>query len=202
MKDLRDREVIKQRYDYSCGSAALATLLHYGFAEPVTERDVLTAVFDTLDDDAAALRRKEGLSLLDLQRVADSRGYRSQGFRLLPEHLPRLRGPVIVFIKPYGYEHFAVLRGTKGDRVFLADPSRGNIRQPAYRFLHDWLDESGKGIVFVVEPQQGLPAKPSPLAVPVEGDAQPELMTARQLLSVTSPPARLPFRGGLERPGF
>jgi predicted double-glycine peptidase len=202
MKELRDQNVIKQRFDYSCGSAALATLLHYGFGEAVTEREVLAAVFDTLSDEDASLRREEGLSLLDLQRVAEARGYRAQGFRLLPEHLPLLRGPVIVFIKPYGYEHFAVLRGVKSDRVFLADPSRGNLRQPAYRFLHDWIDESGKGVVFVVEPQGGLPAKPSPLAVPVDGSAQPELMTARQLLTVSSPPARLPIREGLERPGF
>jgi len=202
MKELRDQNVIKQRYDYSCGSAALATLLHFGFDDDVTERDVLAAVFDTLSDDDASLRRKEGLSLLDLQRVARSRGYRAQGFRLLPEHLPLLRGPVIVFIKPFGYEHFAVLRGTKGDRVYLADPSRGNLRQPAYRFLHDWVGEDGKGIVFVVEPMQGLPSRPSPLAVPVDGSPQPELMTVRQLLSVGSPPGRLPILEGYERPRF
>jgi predicted double-glycine peptidase len=202
MKDFRDRNVIKQRFDYSCGSAALATLLHYGFGDTVDERDVLAAVFDTLSDDDASQRRKDGLSLLDLQRVAQSRGYRAQGFRLLPEHLPLLRGPVIVFIKPFGYEHFAVLRGTKGDRVFLADPSRGNLRQPAYRFLDDWLDESGKGVVFVVEPMDGLPTQPSPLAVPAAGSPQPELMTVRQLLFVGSPPARPPIREGLERPRF
>ena len=59
--------------------------------------------------------------------------------------LPRLGGPVIVFIEPRGYKHFVVLRGTRGDRVYLADPSRGNIRMPAYRFLDSWLGENGTG---------------------------------------------------------
>ncbi len=30
MKDLRDLNLIKQRFDYSCGAAALATILRYG----------------------------------------------------------------------------------------------------------------------------------------------------------------------------
>ena len=198
----RDANVIKQRYDYSCGSAALATLLHFGFGESITERDVLAEVFATLSETDKTQRTSEGLSLLDLQRVAQARGYRAQGFRLLPEHLPLLRGPVIVFIKPFGYEHFAVLRGTKSDRVFLADPSRGNLRQPAYRFLDDWLDEDGKGVVFVVEPRDGLPALPSALAVADDVEAQPELMTVRQLLQVGSPPARLPVRDHFKSPRF
>ncbi len=30
MKDLRDQKLVKQRFDYSCGAAALATVLRYG----------------------------------------------------------------------------------------------------------------------------------------------------------------------------
>ncbi len=30
MKDLRDQKLVKQRFDYSCGAAALATILRYG----------------------------------------------------------------------------------------------------------------------------------------------------------------------------
>ena len=31
LKDLRDENLVKQRFDYSCGAAALATILRYGF---------------------------------------------------------------------------------------------------------------------------------------------------------------------------
>jgi len=37
------KATIHQAYDFSCGSAALATLLTYGYGLPVTERQVLPA---------------------------------------------------------------------------------------------------------------------------------------------------------------
>ena len=84
MKDLRDKDLVKQRLDYSCGAAALATILRYGFGDEVTEREILVALFDLLSEDEEGLRRKEGFSLLDLQHVAQARGYKAQGFRLEP----------------------------------------------------------------------------------------------------------------------
>jgi hypothetical protein len=74
----------------------------------------------------------------------------------------------------------------------LADPSRGNIRMPAYRFLDTWLGEKSNGIIFVVEPKDGLPDYESPLSVPVDGLPQPEIMTAREMLAVGNPYLRLP----------
>ena len=189
-KALRDENLVVQRFDYSCGSAVLATLMRYGYGHEVGERDILNAVFETLSGDDAALRRSEGLSLLDLQRGAQARGFRAQGFKLRPEDLRRLKGPVIVFISPRGYDHFAVLRGVRGSRVYLADPSRGNLRQPAYAFLDSWLGDDGKGIIFAVEPEGGgdYDVALKPLG---DGPTQPELLTARQMLKVGSPFTRL-----------
>ena len=192
MKDLRDKDLVKQRLDYSCGAAALATILRHGFGDEVTERDILIDLFDLLSEDEEGLRRKEGFSLLDLQQVSQARGYKAQGFRLAPEYLPKLGGPVIVFIEPRGYKHFAVLRGIRGDRVYLADPSRGNIRMPAYQFLDGWLGEEGKGVIFVVEPKDGPPDRDTVLGPPTDGLPQPEIMTAREMLAVGSPFVRLP----------
>ncbi len=192
MKELRDQNLVKQRLDYSCGAAALATILRYGFGDEVTEREILVDLFDLLSKDEKRLRRKEGFSLLDLQRVAQARGYKAQGFRLAPEYLPKLGGPVIVFIEPRGYKHFAVFRGVKGDRIYLADPSRGNVRMPAYRFLDNWLREKGKGIIFVIEPKDGLPDGDFPLGLLTDGLPQPEIMTAREMLAVGNPFVRLP----------
>ena len=50
MKDLRDQGLVKQRFDYSCGAAALATVLRYGFGDEVTERDILTEHFGLLPE--------------------------------------------------------------------------------------------------------------------------------------------------------
>jgi predicted double-glycine peptidase len=192
IRDARDRNLVKQRFDFSCGAAALATLLRFGLGEDVSERAILSQLFDLLSDDERTTVRTTGFSLLHLQRVAQARGYNAQGFRLAPEHVAMLGGPVIVFIEPRGYQHFAVLRGVRDDRVYLADPSRGNIRMPGYTFLKDWLQDDGMGIIFVVEPKAGLPDGGTSLTVPTTGLSQPELMTAREMLAVGGSLVQLP----------
>lgn len=182
MKDLRDQNVVKQRFDFSCGAAALATLLRYGFGESVTEGQILDGLFDLPSEDEKAIRRRTGFSLLDLQRVAQMRGYAAEGFRLEPAQLPMLGGPVIVFIEPRGYKHFAVLRGIRGDRVYLADPSRGNIRMPMHTFLDTWLQNDGRGIIFAVEPKSGVSASPTLTALGQTG--RPEVVAIRELLRI------------------
>ncbi|MGE3538075.1 MAG: C39 family peptidase, partial [Candidatus Tectimicrobiota bacterium] len=191
-KPLRARRLVRQAYDYSCGAAAIATLLTYVLQDPITEAEVLQQALSVLSEDEEALRKKEGLSLLDLQQIAQARGHRAQGFRLAPSFLPRLHGPVMVFIKPQHYEHFAVLHGVRGDRVFLADPSRGNIRLPLYAFLDMWLDNTGQGIIFVIERTDGRSPVILPLPAHLAGQARPELLSVRQLLEVGTPAVRFP----------
>jgi hypothetical protein len=192
MKDLRDENLVRQRFDFSCGAAALATLIRYGLGEEITEREVLVELFELLSEEEKTTVRETGFSLLHLQRVAQAREFNAQGFRLEPDQLAMLAGPVIVFIEPRGYQHFAVLRGLRGDRVYLADPSRGNIRMPVYKFLESWVQDDGQGIIFVVEPTTGLPESPTPLTLAAEGLPQPEIMTVREMLAVGSPSTRLP----------
>lgn len=192
MKDLRDANVIKQQFDYSCGAAALATLFRYGFGENVTERDVMAQLLGSLSAEELQATLQQGFSLLDLQRVAQARGYQAEGFRLEPQALSQLSGPVIVFIQPRGYRHFAVLRGIEGDRVYLADPSLGNVRMPMYRFLEGWRDASGTGVIFVIEPQSSQPRGTTALTLSISGVPQPEIMTAREMLAVGNPFVALP----------
>lgn len=194
LQELRDLNVVKQQLDFSCGAAALATILRYGFGEDVTEEQVLRELYGLLSDDEQADIRATGFSLLNLQQVAQARGYRAAGFRLQPDQLAMLNGPVIVFIEPRGYRHFAVLRGFRGDRVYLADPSRGNVRMPAYRFIDDWLQDDGNGIIFVVEPEDGLPAGSSVLGELDARGSLPEIVSAREMLWIGNPAAGLPER--------
>lgn len=151
----RDMGVVKQGFDYSCGAAALATLLTYGLNDPVGEDTLLRALLEPLSPDQMAALQKNGLSFLDLQRLAQSRGHKAQGFRIGRDQFVKLSYPVIVFIRPHGYRHFAVFKGVRGDRVYLADPSLGNVRMPLYRFLDMWANEAGQGIIFAVERKDG-----------------------------------------------
>ena len=183
----RDAGVVKQRFDYSCGSAALATLLTYGLNDPVDEPTLLRALLEPLSADELGALQKKGLSLLDLQRLAQKRGHKAQGFRLHASQLAKLSRPVIVFIKPGGYEHFAVLKGVHGGRAYLADPSLGNVRMPLYRFFDMWADESGRGVIFVVERASG--GWPERYPLQLAGAAEPPLeqLSAERMLSIGAP---------------
>jgi len=189
MLDFRDENLIRQQYDYSCGAAALATLLRFGLDDPVTEQQIVADLFAGLAKGDAETREKEGFSLFDLQQVAQKRGYKAEGFRLKPQDIAQLNGPVIVFLETLGYKHFAVLKGVRGDRVYLADPSRGNIRMPAYRFLEAWMRD-GSGIVFVVEPRDARPDLKNVLRPSATGLTQPEIIGVRELLAERAPFAR------------
>jgi len=191
-RELRDRGVVRQQHDYSCGAAAFSTLLLHGLADPVSEEDLLRDVFSGTTEAQERLIRNKGLSLLDMQRIARGRGYKARGFRLGADGLARLRRPVLVFIQPLGYQHFAVLKGIRGDRAFLADPSQGNWVLPLTRFLDMWQDASGKGVIFAVERQDGRWPPRSPLYLDEEGPRAVPLGT-RALLESVRPGADLPL---------
>jgi predicted double-glycine peptidase len=187
LRALRDAGVVKQRYDYSCGSASLATLLTYGLNDPVDENELLRGLLEPLSPDQLIALQKKGLSLFDLQKLAQERGHKAQGFRLHRSQLAKLTRPVIVFVKPHGYEHFAVLKGLRGDRVHLADPSLGNVRMPLYRFLDMWADESGRGVIFAVERATG--DWPERYALQPAGATDPPLeeLSAERLMEIGKP---------------
>ncbi|MGH8548125.1 MAG: C39 family peptidase [Methylococcales bacterium] len=136
--DLRDRYAVKQQLDYSCGAASMATLLHYYYNDDLGETEVLKDVLKYLDPESVKNRKEIGFSMLDLKRFAERRGYRALGVKLKASALPKLRGPVLVYLETADFRHFAMLRGVREDRVYLADPSRGNIRMSIYRFLEEW----------------------------------------------------------------
>jgi predicted double-glycine peptidase len=97
VKELRDKDVIKQRLDYSCGAAALATLLRYYFNEPISEAQVLKAIVSRLSEDELRLKESRGFSLLDLKRAAEDLGYRAAGFELRADDLTRGSPPRSLF---------------------------------------------------------------------------------------------------------
>lgn len=170
LKELRDAHVVKQARDYSCGAAALATLLTYYFGDETSERQVLDLLEGDLTEEEKQKRRREGFSLLDLKRVAEQKGYRAGGFKLTLSQLAQVAAPVVIFVEPFGYKHFAVYRGFDRGRVFLADPSRGNLRMSLGRFQDEW-----SGIVFVLGREGEDTIEKHLLSVPQPEYVQPEL---------------------------
>jgi predicted double-glycine peptidase len=140
--DIPFRSVVRQRYDFSCGSAAVATLLTYHYGEPTGEAVPFRAMWQQGDREAI---RKVGFSMLDMKSYLRSRGYRAEGFRLTIDQLRQVKRPTIVLLNLNGFKHFVVIKGLKGDRVLTGDSVLG-INEYA---LSDF-EELWNGIVLAI----------------------------------------------------
>ena len=158
MRELKVRSVILQKYDYSCGSAAVATLLTYHYGHPITEEAAFRAMFDNGNQQKI---QREGFSFLDMKRFLDAQGYRADGFEVSLDDvsnagIPTIfidaeaigyRGiPTIVLIVDNGYHHFVVMKGIRDDKVLLGDPAVGTRVMPREQFEASWPNR----IVFVI----------------------------------------------------
>ncbi len=121
-KEIRFQTVVKQQYDFSCGSAAVASLLTYHYDRPTSEKEVFKTMYDTGDKEAI---RTEGFSLYDMKKYLEARGYRADGFRMSLDKIAKNRIPSIVLIEIKGYRHFVLIKGVRGDEVIVGDPALG-----------------------------------------------------------------------------
>jgi uncharacterized protein len=131
-----------QQYDFSCGSAALATLLNYSYKIPATEQEVFKGMFAHGNRQQIEER---GFSLLDMKLYLESRNLPSAGYRAPLTKIAGVGVPGIVLINERGYRHFVVLRGIQDGWVLLSDPSVGMRAEPVAAFKKEW-----SGIFFVV----------------------------------------------------
>jgi hypothetical protein len=134
--------VVRQAYDFSCGSAALATLLTYHYDRPVGEAQVFDAMW-TVGDQTNI--RAKGFSLLDMKLYLESIGLKADGYRVPLSKLKEVGVPTIALITHKGYAHFVVLRGIAEDYVVLGDPSLGAITMSRADFEKAW-----NGIAFAI----------------------------------------------------
>jgi predicted double-glycine peptidase len=143
LKEARFRNTIRQKYDFSCGSAAVATLLTYQYGYPVDEQSAFDLMYTNGD---RAKISKEGFSLLDIKRFLASRGFDADGFDVPLEKLDDEGIPAIVLIDERGYHHFVVIKGYKNGRVLVGDPARGTRSMSKTRFDAMWKNH----VVFVI----------------------------------------------------
>lgn len=151
LSEFRFNNVVRQAYDYSCGSAALTTLLDFYLGRNFQERQVMEGLLQFGDSEKIVERR--GFSLLDMKRLVTALGHPSGGFRAEKEDLIKLDHPAIAPIEYAGFKHFVVIRGVKNGHVFVADPSLGNISFTLNRFLEIW----DRNVLFIVFPNGHKP---------------------------------------------
>ncbi|BCL76478.1 hypothetical protein JHS3_22140 [Jeongeupia sp. HS-3] len=135
LREARFRNVVEQKTDFSCGAAALATMLSYAYGLDAPEEVVLQGMMQGADSQAV---QRLGFSMLDMKRYVEALGFRSKGYQMSAAALPNLKVPVITLLDTNGYKHFVVLRKATADRVFVADPSVGNREMRMDEFLPQW----------------------------------------------------------------
>lgn len=156
-QEIQRENVVIQSTRYTCGAAALATIINYYLGGNTSEAQIieLTGEFNLTEDEKKALDKNsnmtiedrknilknflKAISLLGLKRASEKLGYKAVGYKEMElEHLAKFNKPVIVFMKVNDNPHFSVFKGTKNNNVFLADPSLGNIKMSNGRFLQLW----------------------------------------------------------------
>lgn len=141
-RDIPYRTVVRQQYDFSCGSAALATLLRHHYGRDVDEAGVFRWMFASGDQ---AQIRKVGFSLLDMRRYLEAFGYQADGFRLTLAELAGSGSPAILMVDNAGYRHFVVFKGMDATRVLIGDPALGLKIYTHEEFATIW-----NGVAFMV----------------------------------------------------
>ncbi len=148
----KNRNVVRQQYDYSCGSAALTTILDFYLGRNFQERQVMEGLLHFGETERIVERR--GFSLLDMKRLVTALGHPSGGFKAQEKDLYNLDHPAIAPIEYAGFKHFVVIRAVHNGRVYIADPALGNITFTMSRFLEVW----DNNVLFIVFPNGHKPA--------------------------------------------
>jgi uncharacterized protein len=142
MRDIRYSHIVSQQFDYSCGAAALATLLKYGYGIDIPETELIRRMMVFSSPDIVV---KNGFSMLDMKKFVETIGLRGRGFRVNTDALYHLQIPVMVLMNIDGYEHFVIVKHAENGRVFIADPALGNRILLEEDFSKTW-----NGLVFAV----------------------------------------------------
>ncbi|MEX0730984.1 MAG: C39 family peptidase [Aquisalimonadaceae bacterium] len=151
LKEARFHAVIRQQYDYSCGAAALATLLTYHYDDVVAE----ATVFDSMLTQAnRAVVEQQGFSMLDMKNFLEARGYPADGFRADLDALAENGIPAIALINVNGYRHFVVVKGVTDDEVLIGDPALGVRVYGRSTFQEIW-----NGLLFVILDKANIAGK-------------------------------------------
>ena len=179
-KDLRDSNIEKQDKDYSCGSAAAATILRYYYDKEVYERDILDEVIKVGDDGKA--------SFLDLEQAIAKFGFKTKGVKISFADLKKIQIPAIAYLRHLSQNHFSVIRGiSNAEIVWLGDPSWGNRKFSEKRFRSMWEtleDGTLRGKILLIFPEDMQPAlHPNFFRVPQINPTAIQLITLRMINS-------------------
>ena len=130
--------VVMQLEALECGAASLTMIMHYYQKWIPLEQA-------RVDCDVST----DGSSAKNIMVAARSYGMKAQAWRLEPQDLLE-EGPFPCIIH-WGFNHFVVLCGFKGNRAVINDPARGHV-------IVEWeeFDKEFTGVCITLEPGEGF----------------------------------------------
>jgi NHLM bacteriocin system ABC transporter peptidase/ATP-binding protein len=136
-KAVQRTPTILQMEAVECGAAALAMVLaHHGAWIPLEQLRVACGV------------SRDGSKASNIVRAARRFGLAAKGFRKEPSTLHELPMPCIIH---WNFNHFVVLEGIAGDRVYINDPAVGRRRIDMVE-----LDLAFTGVALAMEPTEAF----------------------------------------------
>ncbi len=150
MAERKFNEIVRQQFDFSCGSAALATLLTYHYNRPTDEMTAFRFMYERGDK---AKISQAGFSLLDMKGYLAELGLDADGYQAELDTLSGAGIPAIALINYRGYRHFVVVKGVRSDSVLLGDPALGTRLVARDEFEASWANN----VLFIIksEPDVG-----------------------------------------------
>ncbi len=142
---IRTKNIVMQKLDYSCGSAALATILTYYLDDKTAESSIISYLLN--HGDLKAIIKRKGFSLLDLKEYAQHKGFVAQGYRMDMKSLFDMKSPVLLPIVINGYRHFVIYAGYRDGRMFLLDSKFGSVTMFPSVFKKAWYAYENVGLV-------------------------------------------------------
>lgn len=154
-RTLRYEGVIGQTSYYTCGPAAVATLLTHYYGQPTAESEILELSEKAMEGSGKSAEER-GVTALALRQALANKNIQARGMRLslasLTDYFRQGGLPVVLHVtKPQ--MHYVLAVGIVGDWVILADPSWGRRIQP----LRALVEEQGfSGVTLVPLPPENL----------------------------------------------
>ncbi len=147
--EIRNKNVVRQNYEESCGAASIATILNLIDVKRYSENDILQKLKQNNNNIGTNL-----ISFMQMKQALKLLGLHSVGYQINQSIFNYFKIPVIVKIEnDPRYPHFVVVMNYSGDYVKIFDPNFGEYISSKEQFYKLWDKNNNGGYVLIIKPK-------------------------------------------------